>query len=298
MLRFVLGDSDGGCGVRVHDRLRGLACLLAVAVTAQAGLVAGASAQSSTGTAGQKTVRVAGIVLKWVQGDREANYLRAERLIREAAAHGAQIVATPESFLDGYLVRDPEITTETFRASAEPIPGGQYYRRLQGLASELDIYLVAAISERAGSAVYNSAVLLGPDGSLVGKYRKKFLWPGEAHLYTAGSSLPTFETAFGTIGIMICFDRMRPDAIKELVDNGADLVLNPSGGSWGSQSDSIMSQRSRDGDVPIVFIHPVEFLVTGPDGSVWSSQIHGDEVDDPERADPGTVGYIDIPIRP
>lgn len=267
-----------------------------VIATVVAGLVATAAAGDQVQQSPPDTVRVAGIVLKWVEGDVAANYERAERLIRRAAANGAEIVATPESFLDGYAARNPSLTADGFRALAEPVPDGRYFARLQQLAHELDIYLVAAITERAAGAVYNSAVLLGPDGSLVGTYRKKFLWPGEAHLYTAGREIPVFETPFGKVGMMICFDRMQPQAIEELVARGVDLVFNPSGGSFGRESDQIMMQRSREGGVPIVFVHPVEFLVTGRDGTVLTSELHGDALDDPDRRDAGAVGYFDLPI--
>ena len=242
------------------------------------------------------TVRVAGIVLKWVEGDLQANYQRAEHLIRQAAAHGAQIVATPESFLDGYAVRNPELGKEQLRALAEPIPEGRFFKRLQRLADELDIHLIAGITELEGEEVFNSAVLLGPDGAPLGTYRKKYLWPGEAHLYSHGKEMRVFETPHGDVGIMICFDRMQGAAIEELAERGADLVFNPSGGSWGPESDAVMSQRSRDGGVPIVFVHPVEFLVTAPDGSVLASEVHGAELDDPAHRDIGTVAYFDLPL--
>ena len=231
-----------------------------------------------------------------MEGDLQANYQRAEHLIRQAAANGAQIVATPESFLDGYAVRNSELGKEQFRALAEPIPEGRYFKRLQRLADELDIHLIAAITELEGEDVFNSAVLLGPDGAHVGTYRKKYIWPGEAHLYSPGKEMAVFETPYGDVGIMICFDRMRPAAIEELVERGADLVFNPSGGSWGRKSDAIMSQRSRDGGVPIVFVHPVEFLVTAADGSVLASELHGAEVDDPAHSDAGTVATFDLSL--
>jgi predicted amidohydrolase len=121
-------------------------------------------------------VRVAGIVLKWVPGNRAANYRRAEHLIRVAAGKGARIVCTAESFLDGYSIRNPNLGMKQFRALAEPIPNGAYSKRLRRLADELDIYLIAAVTELDGEKVYNSAVLIGPDGKVTGTYRKKFLW--------------------------------------------------------------------------------------------------------------------------
>lgn len=261
-----------------------------------AGLSALGRAEAGGSEPAGDTVRVAGIILKWVEGNRPANYRRAERLIRRAAANGAKIVATPESFLDGYSARNPNLSAEQFRALAEPIPDGSYFQRLRSLADELDIYLIAAITELEGQDVYNSAAFLGPDGALLGTYRKKFLWPGEAHLYKSGNKLLAFETPYGKVGIMICYDRMQPAAIEQLVDEGADVVFAPAGGSWGSESDSIMGQRSREGGIPIVFVHPIEFLVTGPDGSVLTTVLHGDKLDDPDSNDDGTVAYFDLPL--
>jgi predicted amidohydrolase len=242
-------------------------------------------------------VRVAGIVLKWITGDREANFRRAEILIREAAGNGAKIVCTPESFLDGYAIRDASLTIEQLRAVAEPIPTGAYFRRLQKLADELDIYLIAGITELDAEAVYNSAALVGPDGQLIGTYRKKYLWIDEREKYSPGDSFPAFETSYGKIGMMICSDRRQEAAIRELAGNGAVIVFCPAGGGYGTANDRIVSQRSREGGVPIVFVHPVEFLVTGPDGSILVTELYGSALDDVDRSDPGVVRYYDVPLQ-
>ena len=113
------------------------------------------------------SVRVAGIVLKWIRGDKEANYRRAEPLIREAAAKGARIVCTTECFLDGYAIADKSIPLEEYRKLGEPIPAGTYYRRLASLAGELKIHLVAGMLETDGEERYNTAVLIGPEGKLL-----------------------------------------------------------------------------------------------------------------------------------
>src|SRR5262249_23060681 len=76
-----------------------------------------------------RPVTVAGIVLKWLRGDKEANFRRAEPLIRAAAAKGARIICTTECFLDGYAIADKSIPLEDYRKLGEPIPQGGYYRR-------------------------------------------------------------------------------------------------------------------------------------------------------------------------
>ena len=216
-----------------------IAALFAITLAAP---VAGDQADRSGAAPAANSVRVAGIVLRWIPGDRAANYKRAEHLIREAAGDGAKIVTTAESFLDGYAVRDQNLSAEQFRSLAEPLPNGPYFDRLRGLADELDIYLVAAISELDGEKVYNTAALIGPNGKLIGTYRKKYLWANEKEMYTAGSAFPTFDTPYGKVGMMICADRQQPAAIEGLVANGAELVFVPAGGGYGAESDEVMQQ--------------------------------------------------------
>ena len=156
-----------------------------------------------------KSVRVAGIVLKWIRTDKQANYQRAELLIREAASNNARIVCTTECFLDGYAIKDKSIPLETYRALGEPIPGGAYFRKLAALADELNIHLVAGMLEADGDLRYNTAVVIGPQGQLVGKYRKQFL-EHESVRNTPGKVCSVYKTPYGTMGVMICADRRRP----------------------------------------------------------------------------------------
>ncbi len=159
------------------------------------------------------TVRVAGIVLKWVRGDKEANVRRAEPLIRAAANGGAQIVCTTECFLDGYAIADKSIPLETYRGLGEPIPAGPYVQRLARLADELDIHLVAGMLEADGPARYNTAVLFGPDGKLVGKYRKQKLGH-ELVRNTPGDESRVLATPYGKLGVMICADRTEAGIVR------------------------------------------------------------------------------------
>jgi predicted amidohydrolase len=215
-------------------------------------------------------------VLKWVRADKEANFLRAEPLIRAAAAKGACIVCTTECFLDGYAIADKSIPLKEYAALGESIPGGPYYRRLAELAGRLKIHLVAGMLEADGAARYNTAVLIGPDGKLIGKYRKQKLGH-ESVRNTAGKASPVFATPYGRVGIMICADRTEEKIVRSLCVNGADFLICPSGGMFGPRNnDPIVQARSRENKVPIVFIHPAEFLVTGPDGSLLDRTLLGD----------------------
>ena len=247
------------------------------------------------------TVRVAGIVLKWLRGNKEANWRRAEPMIRQAAANGARIVCTTECFLDGYAIADKSIPLDQYRALGEPIPHGQYFVRLSGLAKELKVYLVAGMLEADGEARYNTAALVGPDGRLLGKYHKQRL-EHEAVRNTAGHESTVFQTPLGKVGLMICADRRFPEVVKGFCDRQADFLLCPSGGMFGPKNnDPILQARSKENRKHIVFVHPAEFLVTGPDGAILQRTILGDQlVITPEQAgtaaDSQRVFYFDLPL--
>jgi len=249
------------------------------------------------------SVRVAGIVLKWIRGDKEANYCRVEPLIREAAKKGAQIVCTTECFLDGYAIADKSIPLDDYRRLGEPIPGGVYFRRLAALAAEVKIHLIAGMLEADGEVRYNTAVLLGPDGKLVGKYRKQKL-EHESVRNTPGTESPVFTTPFGPVGVMICADRTEPTLVRRFCANGADFLICPSGGMFGPKTnDPIVQARSRENQVPIVFVHPAEFLVTGPDGSILDRTILGekllaDRTEIDGEKDQKRVFLFDLSVRP
>jgi len=229
------------------------------------------------------SVRVAGIVLKWVKGEKEVNYRRAEPLIREAAAHGADLVVTTECFLDGYAIRDKAIPDDAWRTLAEEIPNGSFVRRLCGLADELNIYLVAGMVERTGDRTRNTAILVAPDGRVFGKYHKQSVGH-ELPRNTPGDASPVFDTPFGKVGLIICADRREADIVRRIAEKGTSLIICPSGGMWGPEkNDFHLQDRSRENRVPIVFVHPCEFLVTGPDGAILDRRFVGQEMDVPAK---------------
>jgi sugar lactone lactonase YvrE/predicted amidohydrolase len=249
------------------------------------------------------SVRVAGIVLKWIRGDKEANFRRIEPMIHEAAAGGAKVIVTTECFLDGYAIADKSIPLDEYRSLGEPIPDGKFYRQLAALADELNVYLIAGMLEADGAARYNTAVLIGPDGRLLGKYHKQML-EHELVRNTAGSESPSFATPFGRAGLMICADRRDQSIVERLRATGAEFLICLSGGMFGPKSnDHILQARSRENQTHIVFVHPAEFLVTGPDGSILARTLLGDRLlinVDQEGTDMDKNGifYFDLPVSP
>jgi len=284
------------CGLLAFATVLGLAPLAAAAPPAEA---VKQPASSTNAPPGQ--VRVAGIVLKWLRTDKEANYSRAEALIERAARGGAQIVCTTECFLDGYAIKDKTIRLDEYRALGEPIPRGPFYQRLAKLADRLDLWLVAGMLEADGDEWYNTAVLINAEGDLAGRYRKHKL-EHELVRNTPGNQTPTFDTPFGRVGIMICADRRDPELVNRLCESRPSLLICPSGGMFGPKSnDPIVQARSKENRIPILFVHPAEFLVTGPEGDVQSRTILGDQLEVTARevgsnADRNEVLFFDLPL--
>ena len=165
---------------------------------------------------------------------KEAALAHHERLIREAAGQGAQVVVTQELFLTEYFCR----TEDPKRFDlADRIPG-PVTERLGALAGELEIVLVASLFEHRGPGLYhNTAVVFDADGSLLGKYRKSHIPqdPGfeEKFYFTPGDTdYPVWETCFGKIAVLICWDQWFPEAARLAALRGAEILIYPTAIGW------------------------------------------------------------------
>ena len=158
--------------------------------------------------------------------DREPGFLvddAVEPFIGEAARQKADLVVLGETLTSVALGK-------TFAEVAEPIPGPSTHF-FGELAKKFHLYLVAGLVERDGYLVYNTAVMLGPDGQLVGKYRKTSLPRDEVKAgICPGDEYPVFETRFGKVGLMICYDGFFPEVARELSNRGAEVIAWP---VWG-----------------------------------------------------------------
>ena len=165
---------------------------------------------------------------------KEEAYARHEGMIRAAAGRGAQIVVTQELFLTRYFctVQDPACFD-----LADPLPG-PLSERLGVLAGELGVVLVSSWFEARGPGLYhNTAVVHDADGSLLGCYRKAHIPQDpafeEKFYFTPGDSgWPVWETRFGKLGVLICWDQWYPEAARLLALGGAELLVYPTAIGW------------------------------------------------------------------
>ncbi|MGA7811015.1 nitrilase family protein [Bradyrhizobium sp.] len=182
------------------------------------------SAHSSGPTTADETkIRIACVQMQPALGNVEANVAHSIGLINRAVELGAKLIVLPELCNSGYMFRSRE---EAFAAS-EPIPTGPTVKAWSEIAARHRLHLVAGICERDGAKLFNSAVLIGPAGT-IGTFRKVHLW-NEENLYFEPGDLgfPVFHTAVGRIGMAICYDGWFPETYRLAALQGADIVCVP-----------------------------------------------------------------------
>jgi N-carbamoylputrescine amidase len=164
----------------------------------------------------------------------EVNLERAIERIRQAADSGAQIVCLQELFRSLYFCQrqDPALFD-----LAEPIPGPTT-DRLSQVACETGTVVIASLFERRAAGVYhNTACVLDRDGSLLGLYRKMHIPDDplyyEKYYFTPGDlGFRAFDTNFGRIGVMVCWDQWYPEAARLTALQGANILFYPTAIGW------------------------------------------------------------------
>ena len=157
------------------------------------------------------------------------NLARAEELVREAAARGAQVILLQELFETPYFCKD-HLATHFERA--HPMPDNPVVRRFQALAAELQVALPISVFERANNAYYNSLAMVDADGSVLGVYRKSHIPEGpgyhEKFYFSPGDTgFKVWNTRYGRLGVGICWDQWFPEAARCMALMGADVLLYP-----------------------------------------------------------------------
>ncbi len=191
--------------------------------------------------------------------DRAGNLARAEQAIRDAASRGASIVCLQELFGTRYF---PQAEDEARFDLAEPIPGPTL-ERLQKLAGELAIVVIAPLFERRARGVYhNTACVIDADGTLLGRYRKMHVPDDplfqEKFYFTPGDTgFRAFDTAAGRIGVLICWDQWFPEAARLVALDGADFLFYPTAIGWIDSEPEEVRATQRDAWMVIQRAHAI-----------------------------------------
>jgi N-carbamoylputrescine amidase len=196
------------------------------------------------------TVAATQMACSW---DRDANIARAEKLIREAAGRGAQVILIQELFETPYFCKDHSSRHLELAHPLEAHPAVEHFR---AVARELSVVLPISVFERANNAFYNSIVVVDADGAVLGSYRKSHIPEGpgyhEKFYFSPGDTgFKVFDTRYAKVGVAICWDQWFPEAARSMALMGADMLLYPTAIGSEPQDPSIDSsghwQRTMQG---------------------------------------------------
>ncbi|MBE5703421.1 MAG: N-carbamoylputrescine amidase [Ruminococcus sp.] len=172
------------------------------------------------------TVAATQMACSW---DREATLAKAEKLVREAAAKGADIVLLQELFETPYFCQRHDFEYMELATTLEDNPA---VKRFQQVAKELDIVIPVSFFEKAGNTAFNSIAIIDADGTVLGKYRKTHIPDGmpyaEKFFFTPGDTgFKVWKTKYATIGVGICWDQWFPEAARCMALLGAEILFYP-----------------------------------------------------------------------
>ncbi len=157
------------------------------------------------------------------------NIEKADRMVREAADKGAQVILLPELFERPYFCQERRYDYYSF---AKPMEENDAVQHFKNVAAELGVVLPVSFYERDGMVLYNSVAMIDADGSILGVYRKTHIpddhFYQEKFYFTPGNTgFRVWKTKFGKIGVGICWDQWFPETARCMALDGAELLLYP-----------------------------------------------------------------------
>ena len=175
-----------------------------------------------------RNVTVAAIQMS-IPGTPEKSVEKAEKLVRKAAAEGANVILLPELFENWYFCQERRYDSYKLALPLEENPA---VKRFQTVAKELSVVLPISFYEQDGNVLYNSVAMIDADGSVMGVYRKTHIpddhFYQEKFYFTPGDTgFKVWDTRFGKIGVGICWDQWFPEAARCMALDGAELLFYP-----------------------------------------------------------------------
>jgi len=160
---------------------------------------------------------------------REENIAKADKLVREAARSGAQIIILPELFETNYFCQERNYDYYKLATSTQDNPAIIHFSLV---AKELKIVLPISFFEKSGNTTFNTVAIIDTDGSILGTYRKTHIpddhYYQEKFYFSPGDTgFKVWKTAYGIIGVGICWDQWFPEAARCMALMGAELLIYP-----------------------------------------------------------------------
>jgi len=176
-----------------------------------------------------RTLTVAALQLQLCSDDERENIAAVSALVEDAAARGAQVILPPELFSGPYFCKVEE---EALFALARPTAEHPSVIAMQALAAKLGVAIPTSFFERDGHHYYNTLAMIGPDGGIMGTYRKSHIPDGpgyeEKYYFRPGNTGFKVWQVFGaTIGVGVCWDQWYPETARAMALMGAEVLFYP-----------------------------------------------------------------------
>lgn len=231
-------------------------------------LVMGCPTTSSGEDDNIRLAMLRGVPEKW---NLEHNFRIFEEAVSKAASSEADILITPECWLDGYASPDPESSVARLIEISQHLDSSDYLKTVSQLARENGLWICFGFTSLEDGNPHNAAGLWNAQGALVGLYRKTHLQRHDLQ-YAPGNDLPVFESPWGKMGILICADRRWPESARVLRVKGARLILNPTYGFWNDLNEAMIRTRSYENELYFAFTHPRQGLITDTEGRIVAKE--------------------------
>jgi len=180
-------------------------------------------------------------------GDKHHNLTQMRKILERASFQNSDIVLFPELCLTGYFIQDLDVEL------AETTDGPSLHY-IKNICKELQLHTVFSWAELGEAGIiYNTSCIINHKGEMIGKYRKVHLYDREKEIFSPGESFKVFETIFGKIGIMICYDLDFPESARILNLKNADIILIPTNNFYPYEryQKSYLRSRSMENEIPV-----------------------------------------------
>jgi predicted amidohydrolase len=183
-----------------------------------------------------QTIRVAAVTMNSVLGQQQQTFKRIAEFCEQAASERSELVLFPELVIHGHC------TPNTWEL-AEAVPNGPSVQQLAALAKRFGLFLSAGLSEKENDIVFNTQVLVGPDG-YIGRQRKLHTSRDENFFYKGGRDINVFDIGKCRVASIICYDNQFPEIARITALKGVDVILMPHAAREGRWEDTAESEAA------------------------------------------------------
>ncbi|MBM7570104.1 carbon-nitrogen hydrolase family protein [Aquibacillus albus] len=184
--------------------------------------------------------------------DKEMNLETIKSQMEVAKKQYTNLIVFPEMSLTGYLLKDSvtEYAEDT---------NGPSLRRVKEYCRDIGIDTIISFPEKDGKNYYITAIYIDSNGEILGKYRKTHLFDTESNYFTPGNDYPVFDTKWGKVGIMICYDLEFPEVARLLRLKGADIIFIPTANMkpYEKYQEIYLKSRAMENEIPIAICNRI-----------------------------------------